>query len=415
MSAEQEALRAQIREIAGEVRAEMTKEAEKFIESLEKRFGSAAKAREQGISTDFLAREGVTKNPAQTPAKHKIGRVLRALAGTRGNAEAAKSLAAMRGDNELVKLFEAALTEGKQKAMAYSDFSAGGSLVPEEFSQEVIGLLYPALTVSSLGANVLPMPNGNLTLPYIDSGVTAYYVGEVSNVTPSQQTTGQIQLTAKKLAAVVPISNDLLRTPSAKADEFVQRDLLARLKVRADEAFLRGDGAAGTPKGVRNWAIAGNQFNQSGTALADKVADLGKLQRLVQENNIPLEGTGYIFSPRTGWGLRNTLDSLGNFIFLRQMEAGMLMGHAFRESTSVPNTLSTDKSEIIFGAFAHVIIGDTETIEVTAHPDAAFFDGSNVQAGVSLDVTPMRAIARHDLACRYRGKEIAVQALTTWA
>ncbi len=410
---DKDAVRAIVREIAGEERAAIMAEAEKMIDSLEKKFGSAAQARAQGINTNFLEREGLA--PAKAAPSHKAGRFMRALAATRGDVGLAQREAKDRGDTALAEMCERAIAERKQKAMAYSDFTAGGALVPEEFSNEVIGLLYPALTVSSLGANVVPMPNGNLTLPFLDTGVTAYYVGEVSNITPSQQTTGQIQLTAKKLAAVVPISNDLLRTPSAKADAFVQGDMISRLAVRGDQAFYRGTGASGQPKGVRNWAIADNEFAQSGTALANKVADLGKLQRLIQEQNVPMVGGGYILSPRTEWALKTTLDSLGNFIFLKAMEAGMLMGYAYRSSTSVPNTLSTDKSEIVFGAFGHVVIGDSEQIEVSVHPDGAFFDGSSVQSGVNLDCTPMRAIARHDLACRYRGKEIAVQTGTSWA
>lgn len=409
---DKDALKAIVRETMGEARAEIMAEAEKMIAKIEAKYGDVANARALGVNTNFLDTQGVTRG-VEAP-KYKAGRFLRTLALTRGSVEGAKDWAARTKDKGLEDMCDRVIAS-REKAMSYSDFSAGGALVPEEFSNEVIGLLYPALTVSSLGADVVPMPNGNLTLPFLDSGITAAYVGEVQNITPSQQTTGNLQLSAKKLAAVVPISNDLLRTPSARADKFVQGDMIMRLKVRADLAFLRGDGASGTPKGVRNWAISGNTFAQSGTALADKVADLGKLVRLVQEQDVPLEKTGYVFSPRTEWGLRNTLDSLGNFIFRQQMEAGVLMGHAFRSSTSVPNTLSTDKSEIVFGAFAHVIIGDTETIEISAHPDGAYFDGSAVASGVSQDVTPMRAIARHDLGCRYRGKEISVQTGTSWA
>lgn len=416
MSTEVENVRAMIREVAGEVRAEMTKDAERFIETLEKRFGSAEGARKAGVSTDFLAREGVTP-AAKSPAEHKfkVGRALRMLAATRGNVEAAQNAAKARGDVEMAGLFEKAI-EARQKAMALSDFTSGGALVPEEFSNEVIGLLYPALTVTSLGADTVPMPNGQLTIPYLDSGVTAYYVGELQNITTSEQTVGQIQLTAKKLAAIVPISNDLLRTPSARADQFVQNDLIRRMKVRTDQAFYDGTGASGQPLGLKNQVVAANSFAQSGTALANKVADLGKCQLKLQEQNVPVEGGGYILAPRTEWGLKLTLDSLGNFVFLKQMEAGMLMGHPFRSSTSVSTVLGGGaESEILFGAFKHVVIGDTESIEISVHADGAYHDGASVVSGISTDQTPMRAIAKHDLACRYRGKELALVTGVTWA
>ena len=412
MTVDKETLRAMIKDAVGEEKAAIAVEATKLIETLEKKFGSLDAARASGAQTNFFAHENREQKSAPV---YDAGRFLRTLASARGSMEGAKAIAKQNGDKRMVEMIERTM-DNRAKAMTYSDFTAGGALVPEEFSNEVIGLLYSQLAVTELGADVVPMPNGNLTLPYLDTGVTASYVGEIAVIQPSQQTTGQIQLTAKKLAAVVPISNDLLRTPSSKADRFVQNDLLRRLKVRAEQAFLRGTGANGEPKGVRNWTIAGNVATQTGTTLADKIGDLGKLQRLVQEQDVPLDMPGYIMSPRTEWGLKNTVDGLGNFVFLKMMEAGVLLGVPYKASTLVQNTLGGGaQSEVIFGAFGHVIIGDTEQIEISAHPDGSFFDGSSTVSGVSLDVTPMRAIARHDLACRYRGKEIARLDAVTWA
>lgn len=405
-----ENIKAMVKDAVGEAKAEITAEATKLTASLEKQFGSLDAAKAAGQTTNFFEREGMAANARKTAndgKQHKAGRYLRLIAQARGNLDAAKSMATARGEHDLAKAVDSAIKLSQEKAMSYSDFSAGGALVPEEFSAEVIGLLYSQLAVMELGADMVPMPSGSLTIPFLDTGVTAYYVGEVQNITPSQQATGQLQLVAKKLAAIVPISNDLLRTPSANADRFVQNDLLRRLKVRSEQAFIRGTGV-GEPKGIRNHAIAGNVNAISGATLQNKVDDLGSCQRRVKELDVPLEKGGYIIAPRTEWALKQTLDGLGNFVFMKAMEAGVLMGVPFRSTTIIPTNLAGSNSEIIFGAFAHVLIGDTEQIEISAHPDGAFFDGSSVQAGVSLDVTPMRAIARHDLACRYRGKEIAV-------
>jgi len=405
MSAEQDNLQALIRDAVGGIRAEIQAEATKFATDLEKRYGNVDNARIQGVETDFLVKTGAA--PAAAPkvkgekSPHLIGRFVRTLAATKSFA-GAERLAASRGDGELVELFRKSAGPGSEKALAVSDFSAGGALVPEEFASEVIDALYPALTVSSLGAKVIPMPNGNLTLPFIDSGATGYYVGEVQNITPSQQSTGNMSLTAKKLAAVVPVSNDLLRTRSVRADAMVQADLMRMLTQRADQAFLRGTGASGEPRGVRSWAVSGNVFATAGATLAQKVSDLGKMQRLIADNNVPVINGGYVFNPNIGWALRGTLDSLGNFVFGQTMAVGVLMGQAFRESTACTS------GEVIFGAFGHVIIGDTEQLEIQAYPGGSYYDGSAVQSGISQDVTPIAALLRHDLGCRYQGKEIAV-------
>lgn len=413
-----EQIRDFVKEIAGEARAEVMKEADALVASLKEQFGSVNAAKAAGQETDIFVRSGHedAKRPAAaSQGKISIGQYVRFLAQNGGNSQVAAKAARDAGKTDLANLFDKAVEEKRQKAMLYSDFGSGGALVPEDFANDVIGLLYPAESIMGMGVQILPMPNGALTLPFLDTGVTAYYVGETANITPSEQDTGQMQLVAKKLAAVCPVSNDLLRTPSARADQFVQRDLTQRFRARMESAFLNDDGASGKPKGLKNWVISGNTFNQGGTALANKVSDLGKCIRLVQDQNVPILSGGFVLSHRTEWGLKLTLDSLGNFVFLNQMEAGSLMGFQYRATTNVPDNLSGSQSYVLFGSFGHVVVGDTEMLEITVHPDGAYYNGSAVVSGISQDTTPIRGIARHDLGCQYRGKELALIEQVTWA
>ena len=53
---------------------------------------------------------------------------------------------------------------------------------------------------------------------------------------------------------------------------------------------------------------------------------------------------GYVMSPRTEWGLKLTLDSLGNFIFRDMMAAGSLMGiNPFDEPNVTESKQNTGK------------------------------------------------------------------------
>src|SRR4051812_25112746 len=77
------------------------------------------------------------------------------------------------------------------KALAESTFIDGGVLVPDNVSNEVIALLRPLSAVRALGAREVPMPNGNLSMPYVNTGVTPYTVAENQNVLPSGMSFGE--------------------------------------------------------------------------------------------------------------------------------------------------------------------------------------------------------------------------------
>jgi HK97 family phage major capsid protein len=424
-------VRALVKEAAGVEAAEIRDAVNALHDDLVKRYGSVDVAKASGENVDFAEREGLTqrKTALGDQKAHWVdgrakgvkgeqsdfGRMVTDLARAGGNVKAAQAKAEAAGDVRSAELFKELNEHTRQKAQLFSDFGSGGALVPEAVSEDVIDLVYPRASFMELGATLLPMPEGQLTLPYIDSGVTASYIGEAANAPKSEQAYGQLQLNAKKLAVVVPVSNDLLRTPSARVDAYIQKNISNHFRVKMESEFLAGTGASGTPKGLYNWIPTANKFNQGGTAVANKVSDLLKLQRLVVGADIDIDNGGYVMSHRTEYGLKGTLDGNNNFLFLREMEMGMLLGFRYKATSNVADTYSTDKSRVYFASFGHIVIGDTMSVEIKVAPDAAYYDGSAVQSGLSTDVTPIRAIARHDMVPTRRGAEAACLEAVSWA
>jgi len=169
-----------------------------------------------------------------------------------------------------------------------------------EYSREIIELLRAKAVVRSLGAMSIPMNSGSLTMPKQTGSGTAYYIGENQDITPSQQTFGQIQMSAKKLAALTPISNDLIRDASPNADMLVREDLLAVMALREDLAFIRDDGTENKPKGMRYWADSNNVLprtqDSGANTLATVTADLAKAVSLIEEANVPMTRMDWIMS-----------------------------------------------------------------------------------------------------------------------
>lgn len=332
------------------------------------------------------------------------------LAAAKNDPERAVKLARQYKWDAIADVMDASL----QKAMTAADPSAGGFLVPEAFSAEVIELLRAAGRVRQAGPRTIPMTNGNMNMPKVARGVSGSYIGENTNATKSELVLGQVALHWRKLMVVVPVSNDLGRYSSPDAFSVVRDDMVRNMASREDSAFIRDDGTNGTPKGMRYWAASANLVAANGTvSLANTTTDLGKLVEKLMSNNIPMTRPRWLISPRTYRYLTTVQDGNGNYPFRPEMLTGNLWGWPFYWTTNIPETLSTNQTEVYFADFDDLVIGESQRLIVDASGDAAYHDGSAVQAAFSRDETVVRAIAEHDFAAR-RDEAIAILTGVTW-
>lgn len=337
-----------------------------------------------------------------------FGAYVRALAGAKNDKERAVKVArAWAREHPPYEKVARALELSIEKAMSAGDPTAGGFLVPIEFSADVIELLRASAVVRSLGPTTIPMRSGTLKVPKITAGSAAAYVGESVNIGKTEVDTGQITLTFKKLAALVPVSNDLIRYAAPSADAIVRDDLIRSMATREDLAFIRNDGTSGTPKGLKNWIHADNKFAANGTVnLANVTTDLGTAMQKLMDADIPLimgqnmagaidARPGWLFHPRAWKYLTTVQTGLGTHAFRDEMLRGTLWGYPYRVSTQVENTT------VYFVAFAHTVIGESLGLIVDASQEAAYHDGNAVVAAFSQDQTVIRVLSEHDFAMRH--------------
>ena len=146
------------------------------------------------------------------------------------------------------------------KALNTTTQATGGALIPQDFRQELIDLLYAKTVIRGSGARVIPAPYGNVTWPRLNSGATAQWQTELDDIAISNQGFDDIQFTAHKLTALVPVSNDLVRR-SPLSVEAIVRDNSVKMMARAEDlAFLTGDGESNNPTGLTNLVTSGNTF-----------------------------------------------------------------------------------------------------------------------------------------------------------
>lgn len=344
------------------------------------------------------------------PAEKGItfARMTRALAVARGNPFDAQRVAEAWGDSGLFA------------NQNMSSGAAGGFLVPETVGAEMIELLRPASVVMASSPIFLPMASGNFTMNRQASGVTANYVGEQQATNATGLTLGQVKLSAKKLQALVPISNDLLRAASLAADRVVRDDLVLSLATRADLAFIRGGGTEFSPRGLRFQPVGFAQETTNILAanatvnLVNVTSDLGRLELALMAADVPQVRPTWLMAPRTLLYLTNLRDGNGNKAF-PEVETGMLRNKPIRVTTQIPVNLgSGSDSELYLVDFAHIVVGEHMGIDIAVSTEAAYLDATGtLVSAFARDETLMRAIQQHDIGARHLAA-IAVLTGVTW-
>jgi HK97 family phage major capsid protein len=247
-------------------------------------------------------------------------------------------------------------------------------------------------------------------------GTTAGYVGERTPAPTTDVKVGQMSMSAKTLRALVPITNQLIRRASIGVVQMVRDDLLEGVAVKEDAVFIRSPGDDVTPKGLSALMPVGNKIAVSAeTTLKTVTADLAKLRLKVINSNVPMISCGWIMTPRSKMFLETLRDGNGNIAF-PEVASGKLYGYPIGMTTSVPDNLGVggDESEIYFGDFSQLLIGDTEAVTIASSDTAAYDDGGVIRSAFSNDETVVRLIAEHDTGTRYA---VAFAMLTgvTWA
>jgi HK97 family phage major capsid protein len=373
---------------------------EEFISSVTKgtimeafaEFRKEQEAKSSEITKTFAAYAGArTAEQEKVEKGVTLARIVRAFASAKGDLNKAASYAESNGFGPDVV-----------KALATQPNSAGGYVIPPQYSSDLIDLLYNRVAIRKMGATSIPMPNGNLTIPKLASGVSAAYIGENTGPNAQQPTFGVISLNWKKLAAVVALSNDLIRYSSPKADEVVKNDLTNAFAVVEDLNFLRGLGSGQGPKGLHYWITqTGNAASADGSDLTLVINDLFRGPKALEEQNIPFVKPGWIIAPRTKFFLMSVRDSVGNFYFLDEMKRGTLLGYPFVSTNQVETGVaSTYYQSIYFGDFNDAIIGESSDLMLDVSQEASYLVGGQLVSAFAYDQTVIRGIARHDFCVR---------------
>lgn len=339
------------------------------------------------------------------------------------------------------------------RALVSSSGASGGFIVPPDYMNEIIELLRPLAVVRGANPRVIPMPRGTMTLPGQASAASASYGNEGSKIASSQQSLNQIVASYKKLTALVPVSNDMMRFADPAVDAFVRDDLVKVLALREDQAFLLGDGTASAPMGflgfanrwvgsnsgtVGNWLTTGasteavngtDPANSTGGnfitstyayTLATVAAELGGAVNRLDTANVSESRRVWFMHPRSFNYLFNVQNSLGIYVYREELSRGTLLTYPVRKTTQIGTNYydasgHTNTSFVFLTEMDEAMILDSMSLELAVSREGTYIDatGATVSA-FQYDQTLIRAIAEHDFQMRHDQAVAVIQAVA-WA
>jgi HK97 family phage major capsid protein len=187
--------------------------------------------------------------------------------------------------------------------------TGGGYLLPSPVSERFVDLARSASVCMRAGAQTLAMDTNELSIARLTQDPSQVWREELVAVTSSDVQFDKITLRPKVIAAIIPVSIELLEDAS-NAASIIESSLQAQLGLKLDQAILSGTGASAEPTGIRNHADV-NSITSVGTPTS--YSHLTSAIKSIFEANYDreLSEMAWISNPRDGATYDGLADTTG--------------------------------------------------------------------------------------------------------
>lgn len=253
----------------------------------------------------------------------------------------------------------------------------GGFLVPEEFRPTLIRLV-ETFGVARRWATVIPMARQEMTFPRLTGNVSVFWINEGKTINQTQPKFGELRLVAKKLAALVPVTGELLEDSVIAIANLIATLFAEQIAAEEDRVAFRGDAVgAGDP-------FTGLLF-QAGTVQVPMAAGDDSFNDL--DADILADATAALRSSaqagarwwmhRTIWNVVRKIKTVdGEYIV--QMPTGpmpaLMWGFPIELVEQMPGITESaaDTAFIGFGNLSHLYIGDRRRMTMAQSQHVGF-------------------------------------------
>lgn len=281
----------------------------------------------------------------------------------------------------------------------------GGLLVSETLATDIIPILYPLSSFFEGGPRRIPMPQGSYRQVAGASSATAAYTAEGANIVVSQPTFKDINMTAHKLAGIVPITNELLQYSLGAAEDFVRADLAQVMSNKADSAAYLGTGFVDEPIGIFNQPgiLKVVAYNSTTPSAAQVDATARTMLNAVVRFPVLLNKLEWRMAQTTLGYLQDMRDGNNNLIYEGlQGDNPTFKGYRVRVA-NFPENLGggTNETYMALISFSNVLYGEARGLELAVSDEATIIQNGTAVSMFSTDSTAIRAITSHDFGLRY--------------
>jgi len=314
------------------------------------------------------------------------------------------------------------------KALNEATNSAGGFLVPDEFSRRLLALVQQK-TVTMEDLDTRNMISDVQYIPKVTSGTTAYWPSETASITASQPAYGRITLTAKKIASLVIASSEVLEDNNVDMANHLVNQMGEDLAIELDNQIYNGTGSPWY--GLRSTASMTNAVDGAGNINATAADGTGStitggaiaLSTVVTaitevlKDNHEQPDVSY-WNPRTVGSLMKLTDGNARPI-LNQETFGSplaregvfytLYGTKVRVSSQVPINLTYGTTAALSGNCTDALVGKSKMFGILGNRRGFIW---KTDYDIDQDIYKWQTTARFAFATKYPDAYCLIRAIT---
>jgi HK97 family phage prohead protease len=209
-------------------------------------------------------------------------------------------------------------------------------------------------------------------VPRQTAGATVNWVGEAAPKPLTSLAFDSITLDFTKIAGIIPLTEELIRSSSPSAELLVRNDLAAAIVQFMDSYFVDPSKAATgiSPASITNGVTA---LTPSGTTGAAFMSDVNRLIGQFLTNNLSLATAVFITTQQVGARIGSLLNSFGQPMFpTTTATGGTILGIPVVTSENVPSTTGspTEGYPLILVKADDILLADDGQVTIDASREA---------------------------------------------
>ncbi len=243
------------------------------------------------------------------------------------------------------------LNADEQRTLSAGSASGGGYTVPQSFRDKLVKKLEEMNIMRRLGTVITT--DNDTDIPIVLDRGEAAWTDENGAYNESDETFGQITISAHKLTRIIKVSEELLQDTGIDLEAHLVLAFAQSLAKAEEAAFVNGDGVK-KPTGVFVDAQVGVTASSGSAITADEIIDLYySLPRAYREK------ATFVANDSTVKAVRKLKDSENNYIWEKGLggEPDKILGRPV-ETTEYAPEVALNANVLAFGDFSYYHIGD---------------------------------------------------------